>query len=79
MSCSIPISIGELFDKYTILQIKSTKIKDQNKLNNINKEINYLQPFINKYNIDFRELKDINEKLWIIEDNIREKERDKIF
>jgi hypothetical protein len=47
--CNIPISIGELYDKYTILQIKKEKITDIFKLSYINKEIEYLQPFINKF------------------------------
>jgi hypothetical protein len=42
MSLSIPISIGELYDKYTILLIKKEKITDINKLEHINKEIEYL-------------------------------------
>ena len=75
--CCIPISFGELYDKYSILQIKKEKIKDPTKLIYINKEINYIQPFIDKYIIP-EELKNnimyINKELWEIEDNIREKE-----
>ncbi len=77
MSLSIPISIGELYDKYTILLIKKEKITDINKLEHINKEIEYLHPFIKKYNLDnniIDNLKNINTKLWDIEDNIRIKE-----
>jgi hypothetical protein len=80
--CCIPISFGELYDKYSILQIKKEKIKDPTKLIYINKEINYLQPFIDKYVIP-EELKNnimyINKELWEIEDNIREKENLKEF
>ena len=80
--CCIPISFGELYDKYSILQIKKEKIKDPTKLIYINKEINYLQPFIDKYIIP-EELKNnimyINKELWEIEDNIREKENLKEF
>lgn len=75
--CCVPISFGELYDKYSILQIKKEKIKDHTKLIYINREINYLQPFIDKYIIP-EELKNnimyINKELWEIEDNIREKE-----
>jgi len=75
--CCVPISFGELYDKYSILQIKKEKIKDPTKLIYINREIDYLQPFIDKYVIP-EELKNnimyINKELWEIEDNIREKE-----
>jgi len=75
--CCVPISFGELYDKYSILQIKKEKIKDPTKLIYINREIDYLQPFIDKYIIP-EELKNnimyINKELWEIEDNIREKE-----
>ena len=75
--CCVPISFGELYDKYSILQIKKEKIKDHTKLIYINREIDYLQPFIDKYIIP-EELKNnimyINKELWEIEDNIREKE-----
>jgi len=75
--CNIPISIGELYDKYSILQIKKEKITDIFKLSCINKEIEYLQPFINKFKLDetvIQEITNINKELWDIEDNIRVKE-----
>ena len=82
----IPVSFGELYDKYTILQIKNEKICDSIKLAIIKKELAYLTPFINKTDIDndisnaiINELKTINEKLWTIEDKIREKEFKKEF
>ncbi len=78
----VPVSFGELCDKYTILEIKSEKIKDENKLLVIQREISYLKPFIDEIAIDdniINELKEINEKLWIIEDKIREKENKKEF
>ena len=78
----IPVSFGELCDKYTILQIKNEKIGDAIKLAIIAKEISYLTPFINKIVIDnaiINELKTINEQLWTIEDKIREKENKKEF
>jgi hypothetical protein len=78
----IPVSVGELYDKYTILQIKNEKITDINKLTFIKKEMHYLKPFLNEFTIDndiVNELKQINEKLWIVEDKIREKEYNKEF
>ena len=82
MPVLIPVSIGELFDKYTILQIKKNKILDQLKLSHVIHELNLLQPHIDKYNIDinlYNLLIDINNKLWDIEDNIRIKEHLNIF
>jgi len=78
----IPVSFGELIDKFTILQIKNEKIKDNNKLDIIKKEINYLEPIINTLDLDLviiNDLKIINETLWILEDSIREKENKKEF
>jgi hypothetical protein len=79
----IEVSIGEIIDKLSILQIKTLFIKDDEKLNNVKKEYDYL------YNIVFNEMKikqsdfsnmvDINQVLWKIEDDIRDKERDKVF
>jgi hypothetical protein len=79
----IEVSIGEIIDKLSILQIKTSFIKDDEKLNNVKKEYDYL------YNIVFNEMKikqsdfsnmvNINQVLWKIEDDIRDKERDKVF
>lgn len=80
--CNIPVSIGELFDKYTILQIKQQRINDLNKRNMVQTELAYLKPFIEKYNLDIiliEELKTINETLWTIEDKLRDKEKQKNF
>lgn len=76
----IPVSIGELFDKITILQIKKEKIKSIEKLKNVNKELSLLLQIsgeINKKEIEeeYNQLKNINESLWNVEDLIREKER----
>lgn len=79
---SVPISIGELCDKYTILQIKREKITDSNKLSKIENEIQYLKPLIEQCNVSLdklNELKNVNEKLWLIEDDIRVKESHSIF
>ena len=76
-SCYVPVSLGELYDKYSILEIKSNKIEDPQKLIEIHKELTVLKPYVDKFklNIDIQNhLKEINELLWDIEDNIREKE-----
>ena len=80
--CCVPISIGELYDKYTILLIKQERINDEEKLVFINKELAYLKKHIDVYNLDaslVTELKTVNEILWNIEDDIRVKERRKEF
>jgi hypothetical protein len=80
--CNVPISIGELYDKYSILLIKKNKINDDDKLYFINKEIEYLQPFINKFNLPLEiveRMREVNEKLWNIEDDIRIKEHNQEF
>jgi hypothetical protein len=79
---SVPISIGELCDKYTILQIKAERIQDSLKRENVRKELDYLEPFVTSLSIDqqiIKDLKKINEQLWTIEDAIREKERYAMF
>ena len=79
----IEISIGEIVDKLSILQIKKNNIEDIVKLENINKEYDYLNDVVfNELKIskeDFFNLVLINETLWDIEDKIRFKERDKEF
>lgn len=83
MSVKISVSIGELWDKYSILLIKQEKINDLNKLIYVNKEIeelnNEMKKFSYKDNELFLELKLVNSILWDIEDNIRIKESKKIF
>jgi hypothetical protein len=79
---SVPISLGEFWDKYSILIIKKSKISDPEKLKHINKELEYLKPLCKKYQIDkslYNNLLEINTKLWNIEDKIREKERRLLF
>ena len=81
----IPVSNGELIDKYTILLIKQEFINDTNKLKRVEDEINVLKLFvkelIHKYNIEelMNNLKNINKELWNIEDNIRLKEKAQLF
>jgi len=84
MSVLIPVSIGELIDKITILEIKKEKIYNTDKLKNIDKELNLLQNILCEKKFVFEtnlksELKDINKQLWDIENCTREKEKDQIF
>lgn len=86
MNVILEISIGEFFDKITILEIKKERISDEAKLVNINKELDALNTLLDSLpfsRIDVEnevsELKAINEKLWVIEDDIREKESQKLF
>lgn len=77
-----PVSLGELWDKYSILIIKKSKISDPNKLKHINKEMENLEPLCEKFQIDesfYSNLLEINTKLWNIEDKIREKEKNLLF
>ena len=78
-----PISIGELIDKITILEIKQ-KYMTGIKLKNINKEIKLLKNILQEQNLEIdidliKNLKKINKKLWEIEDNIRIKESNQEF
>ena len=79
-------SWGELFDKITILQIKLENLTSKNALNNVGREFKQLQSILIKYfpnSIEAKqleeELKQINQQLWDIEDNIRDKERNRSF
>ncbi|MSP10284.1 MAG: hypothetical protein EXR14_01620 [Pelagibacteraceae bacterium] len=82
----VEVSVGELFDKISILEIKKKKIKDPKKLKFIRDEHSILKNQLNQ-NIKsnnkikklFNTLKKINSKLWIIEDNKRQCEKDKNF
>ena len=74
----VEVSVGELLDKISILEIKKEKIKDSKKLNFINDEYNVLKEQLNKnVKLDekieklFQSLKEINLKLWSIEDDKR--------
>ena len=86
MNINVEISIGEFFDKITILEIKHERIKDEAKLNNIKNELEMLNALLDTLPFsrtdvadEVAELKAINEKLWVIEDDIREKESAKEF
>ena len=82
---NIEVSHGEIVDKLTILQIKKENITDPIKLDNIVKEYDYLLSVVeNDLSIstespEYLELLSINKELWIIEDDIRDKERQKEF
>ena len=82
----VEISVGELLDKISILEIKIEKIKDLEKLKFINDEYNVLKDQLNKNvkyddKLDklFRSLKKINAKLWVIEDDKRLCEKNSDF
>jgi len=82
MKVSIPISVGELVDKLTILDIKLENITDENKLIHIRKEKKELE----KLYVDFSEMEtnrdvlyQINKGLWIVEDELRRKEKEQEF
>ncbi|MCK4704362.1 MAG: hypothetical protein KAT90_02685 [Gammaproteobacteria bacterium] len=86
MNVKLEISIGEFFDKITILEIKKEQISDAEKLVNINNELNALNFLLNDLPFsrsdvekEVAELKKINEELWVIEDDIRDKEAQKVF
>ena len=82
----VEVSVGELFDKISILEIKKDKIKDKEKLKYIVDEYNLLkEQMVNKVKPNeklsglFDTLKDINSKLWVIEDDKRLCEKDSDF
>ena len=82
----VEVSVGELLDKISILEIKKEKIKDPEKLKFINDEYNFLKDQLNK-NVQsdekldqlFQSLKEINAKLWVIEDDKRLCEKNSDF
>ena len=82
----VEVSVGELLDKITILEIKKEKIKDSEKLKFINSEYDVLKEQLDK-NVKnderlkkfFKSLKEINSKLWIIEDDKRMCEKNSDF
>ena len=82
----VEVSVGELFDKISILEIKKDKIKDEEKLKYILDEYNLLkEQMVDKVKLNeklsglFDALKDINSKLWVIEDDKRLCEKDSDF
>jgi len=83
----VEISIGELLDKISILEIKLLNINDEEKSKNVYKELEVLNPYfqdlLDKYGIEIKDLyiklSNINKTLWNIEDDIREKEKAEEF
>jgi hypothetical protein len=82
----VPVSPGELLDKITILRIKSQRMSDPAKLSNVRLELNALEETWGgsayaKIDIkaDVAALQSVNERLWVIEDDIRDKERAQAF
>ena len=85
MIISTPVSLGELVDKISILHIKNNNIKDDEKLKLIREELKLLNSTLDDH-IKKNDIKDfldslieINSKLWVIEDEIRDCERNKKF
>ena len=82
---SIPVSVGEMIDKLSILQVKKIKIIDENKLEFINKEFELLYNFSSEYlnNLEieliYNKLILVNTNLWDIEDKLRVIEKEKRF
>jgi len=83
---SVPISPGELLDKITILRIKSKRMSDAAKLANVRIELKVLEQTwgVSAYSkvdigADVNALLEVNERLWVIEDDIRDKERAQQF
>ena len=86
MKVSVPISLGELLDKISILEIKNKKILDRSKILNIKKELNGLKKVLDELNINssesnslYNKLYKINLTLWEIEDSIRVLEKNEDF
>ena len=82
----VPVSFGELLDKIAILQIKSERMSDAAKLANVRNELNALEttwaahPAAAQDIAGLRaDLKAVNERLWVIEDDIRVKEKAQAF
>ena len=86
MKISVPISVGELFDKISILEIKKIKIKDKTKLQDIKFELNLLKQILTRKRLNkknnkeqYTKLFNINKRLWDIEDKKRSYEKSKKF
>ena len=84
MKIDCPVSLGELVDKITILEIKIERVEDQEKVRHAAAEKNALEAKLGSLNLDGidelrQELKAVNEELWVIEDRIRDCEREKRF
>jgi hypothetical protein len=82
---TVPVSVGEIIDKLSILQVKKTKISDEKKLEFVNKEFEILYNLSSVYldNLEieplYHQLVEINSSLWDVEDKLRVLEKEKIF
>jgi hypothetical protein len=82
---SVPVSIGEMIDKLSILQVKKNKVKDENKLVFIKKEFELLYNFSSEYlsNLEtesiYHRLVEVNSNLWDVEDKLRVMEKEQKF
>ena len=82
MEILIPVGLGELYDKISVLEIKLERISDAKKLAHVQKELSLLRQAAEKFPIDqslYAQLKEVNERLWEIEDAIRDEESRKSF
>ena len=78
----VPVSWGEVFDKFTILRLKKRKLVDLEKINNVIRELEQLEAVIgdvtlipSDVTVELVQLSQVNEELWDIEDHLRDKER----
>ena len=82
---NVPVSVGELIDKLSILQVKKTKITNEEKLKYVQKEFELLynlsSVYLNEPVIEslYHQLVDVNSNLWDVEDNLRVFEKDQLF
>jgi len=86
MAVTVPVSWGELIDKITILELKSERLSDRTKLENVRRELAMLTAIVDREHADHAALKaltaklrEVNAALWVIEDDIRDKERAQAF
>ena len=84
MLLNCPVSLGEVVDKLSILRVKQKNITDKDKLAHVTKEATHLEAILKDHLSEdlqryLNELIEINSRLWKIEDDIRDKERDKDF
>ena len=82
---TVPVSVGEMIDKLSILQVKKNNVKDENKLVFINKEFELLYNFSSEYlsNLEtesiYHRLVEVNSNLWEVEDKLRIMEKEQRF
>ena len=82
---TVPVSVGEMIDKLSILQVKKNNVKDENKLIFIKKEFELLYNFSSEYlsNLEtesiYHRLVEVNSNLWDVEDKLRVMEKEQRF